>query len=273
MPEHPGAGGRRLIGQGQEAEIFEWDGGRVLRLLRPSMDPEQVEREAAAMRAAAEAGVDVPIVYGTTIVDGRAGLILSRVDGPDLITLMGRRPWMVPRAARVVGTAQARMHAAAAPPELMSVHESVRYKIDRAPALPAQLAEFALEVLETLPDGDRLCHGDLHPGNVLLGRDGPAVIDWVGAARGDAAADLARTRLLLEVGSVQEHAPVLIRRLNAVGRGAFKRWYLRAYERERAVDTALVDRWAVVRAADRMMEDFPEERDTLLGFLERAAAG
>lgn len=270
MPEGPGVGGRRLIGQGQEAEILEWDDGRALRLLRPSIDPGQAGREAAAMRAAAAAGVDVPIVHGTTSVDGRAGLIMGRVDGPDLITLMGRRPWMVPRAARIVGTAQARIHAVAAPPELMSVHESVRFKIARAPALPPQLAEFALEVLETLPDGDCLCHGDLHPGNVLLGRDGPSVIDWVGAARGHPAADLARTRLLLEVGSVQEHMPALIRRLNAIGRGAFKRWYLRAYERERAVDAALVDRWEVVRAADRMMEDFPEERDTLLDLLQRA---
>jgi aminoglycoside phosphotransferase (APT) family kinase protein len=273
VPERLGAAGRRLIGQGQEAEIFEWDDGAVLRLLRSSIDPEQAEREAAAMRAAADAGVDVPIVFGTTTVDGRAGLIMGRVDGPDLITLMGRRPWVVPRAARIVGMAQARMHEVVAPPELMSVHESARCKIDRAPALPRELAAFALEVLETLPEGDRLCHGDLHPGNVLLGRAGSAVIDWVGAARGDPAADLARTRLLLEIGSVQEHMPALVRHLNALGRGAFKRWYLRAYERERAVDTALVDRWEVVRAADRMNEDFPEERATLLEMLERASSG
>src|SRR5262249_32610054 len=79
----------------------------------------------------------------------------------------------------------------------------------------------ALAMLEALPDGDRLCHGDFHPANVLVGRNGPAVIDWTGATRGDPAADLARTRLLLQAGAVPEHMPFLIRRLHALGRGPF----------------------------------------------------
>ena len=102
MPEDELAGHER-VGEGREAEVFAWDEGTVLRLLRRSSDPTRVEREAAAMRAAAHGGVDVPNVYGTTMVDGRAGLIMDRVDGSDLITLMGRRPWMVPHAARIVG--------------------------------------------------------------------------------------------------------------------------------------------------------------------------
>ncbi|WP_308495210.1 hypothetical protein [Micromonospora purpureochromogenes] len=34
-------------------------------------------------------------------------------------------------------------------------------------------------MLDGLPDGDRLCHDDFHPGNVLLAVDWTAVIDWV----------------------------------------------------------------------------------------------
>ena len=49
-------------------------------------------------------------------------------------------------------------------------------------------------------DGDCLCHADLHPGNVLLGRGGPVVIDWTGVTKGDAMADVAWTRLLLRTG-------------------------------------------------------------------------
>jgi aminoglycoside phosphotransferase (APT) family kinase protein len=270
MPEG-GVAGRRLVGEGREAEILEWDDGTVLRLLRSTGGAGRVQREAAAMSAAADAGIDVPRVYGTTTVDGRAGLIMGRVDGPDLITLMGRRPWMVPRAARIVGTTQARMHEVEAPSDLGSLREQSRFKIEAAGDLPTELAEFALATLHTLPDGDRLCHGDFHPGNVLLGRDGPAVIDWANATRGDPAADLARTRLLLRAGAVPEHMPALIRRLHAYGRGAFYRGHLRAYERVRPVDAGLVDRWEVVRAADRVFEGIPEERAALLEILERHA--
>jgi aminoglycoside phosphotransferase (APT) family kinase protein len=270
MPEGGGLAGRRLIGQGREAEIFEWDDGAVLRLLRWSGDAARVQREAAAMRAAAEGGVDVPKVYGTVTVDGRAGVIMDRVDGRDLISLMGQRPWTVLRAARIVGTAQARMHEVVAPPNLWSLREYARFKIAAADLSP-ELAELALATLDALPDGDRLCHGDFHPGNVLLGRHGPAVIDWTAAARGDPAGDLARTRLLLRIGAVEEHMPALVRRLQAFGRGAFYRGYLRAYERALPIDTALVDRWEIVRAADRISDGIEAERPTLLALLERRA--
>jgi aminoglycoside phosphotransferase (APT) family kinase protein len=104
-----------------------------------------------------------------------------------------------------------------------------------------------------------------------LGRDGPAVIDWTDATRGDPAADLARTRLLLRQGAVPEHMPTLIRGLHSFGRGAFFRLYLRAYARERRIDDDLVDRWEVVRVADRVMEGIDAEQPALLHQLERFA--
>jgi aminoglycoside phosphotransferase (APT) family kinase protein len=263
--------GRVRVGEGREADIFAWDNGTVLRLLRRSSDPRRVEREAAAMRAAADGGVDVPNVYGTTMVDGRAGLIMDRVDGPDLIALMGKRPWAVPRVARIVGRSQARMHDVVAPDDLPGLRQLVRWKIETATELPAELADFALKELDALPDGDRLCHGDFHPGNVLLGQDGPAVIDWTDATRGDPAADLARTRLLLRQGGVPDHMPALIRRMQAYGRGGFFRLYVRAYARARPIDDNLVDRWEVVRVADRVMEGIDAEQPGLLAQLARFA--
>jgi aminoglycoside phosphotransferase (APT) family kinase protein len=271
VPEGGGTAGRELIGEGREAEIFAWDDDTVLRLLRPGFDPARVQGEAAAMRAAAAGGVDVPTMRGTITVDGRAGLLMDRVDGPDLITLMGRRPWTIPRAARFVGRGQAAMHEVVAPPDLDDLRDHARFKIEATTDLPAALAELALATLDALPDGDRLCHGDFHPGNVLLGSRGPAVIDWTNATRGDPAGDLARTRLLLQLGAVQEYMPALIRRLSAFGRRGFFRLYVRAYARARPIDADLVDQWEIVRAADRLHEGIEAERSALLDLLERRA--
>jgi hypothetical protein len=66
--------------------------------------------------------------------------------------------------------------------------------------------------------------------------------------------------------------PALVRLIQAYGRGAFFRLYLRAYKRARPIDAGLVDRWEIVRAADRMMEGIEPERPALLELLERGAS-
>ena len=57
----------------------------------------------------------------------------------------------------------------------------------------------AAEVLAAQPTGGPtvLCHGDLHPSNVILTVDGPMVVDWFDTGRGDPIADIARSTLLI----------------------------------------------------------------------------
>ena len=50
-------------------------------------------------------------------------------------------------------------------------------------------------------DGARLVHFDLHPDNVLLGPDGPVLIDWTNAHAGDPDADVALTWLIAETSA------------------------------------------------------------------------
>ena len=79
------ANGRAKIAEGREAEMFAWEDGKVLRLLRDASGAPANERQAEAMRAAAACGVRVPAVYGTTVVAGRPGLIMERIQGSDLL--------------------------------------------------------------------------------------------------------------------------------------------------------------------------------------------
>src|SRR4030065_570068 len=69
-------------------------------------------------------------------------------------------------------------------------------KIHDASTLPDHLQTKALAELESMPDGDRLCHGDFHPGNILLSRPEPIVIDWIDASIGSPLADVARSSIL-----------------------------------------------------------------------------
>src|SRR5215471_5025140 len=155
--------GRVLLAEGREAEVFLQDDGTVLKLLRQPGDGDRVGREAAALRALAAAGVAAPTVVGTAEVDGRPGLVTTRVEGTNLLDLLGRRPLSVLTAGRVMGAAHAAMHEIAAPADLPDLKDLLAGRIAAA-GLEDRRRDAALALLDTLPAGDRLCHGDFHLG-------------------------------------------------------------------------------------------------------------
>ena len=75
----------KKIAEGREAEMFEWDGGRVLRLYRGG-EGQSASLDSQKMALARSCGVRVPEDYGMTNVDGRTGIIIERIKGPDLLT-------------------------------------------------------------------------------------------------------------------------------------------------------------------------------------------
>jgi thiamine kinase-like enzyme len=48
------------------------------------------------------------------------------------------------------------------------------------------------------PEGDRLCHGDFHPWNILGPPGRAIVVDWLDACSGSAEADLCRSYVLMK---------------------------------------------------------------------------
>jgi len=261
-------GERVLLAEGREAEVFLQADGTVLKLLRQPGDGGRVEREAAALRALAAAGIAAPAVVGTVEVDGRPGLVTTRVEGTNLLDLLGRRPLSVLAAGRVMGAAHAAMHEIVAPADLPDLKDLLAGRIAAAD-LAGGRREAALALLDALPGGDRLCHGDFHLGNMIGTWAHAEVIDWGDAARGDPVADVARTELLHRIGEPGPGTPAFIRAVAPVGRGLLTDRYLATYRRHRPLDGRLVDRWRVVRAAARLAEPIPEERPKLLAVLDR----
>jgi aminoglycoside phosphotransferase (APT) family kinase protein len=262
---------RQKLGEGREAEIFAWDGGRALRLLRDPAGRPRLEHEATAMAAARQTGVSVPRVHEIVVLDGRPGMIMERVEGTDLLTDLARRPWRFARRARQLGRLEAQLHAVVAPGGLPDLRALLRERIEWAPRLPARLRASALDVLAELPDGDHLCHGDFHPGNVIVGRSGLVIIDWTNVAHGDPIGDLARTMLLLRVAE-RPALSALARALDRFGRGQFRRAWLRAYRHHRPVDPQRFERWETVNAAARLAEGLHEEVPVLVELLEARLA-
>jgi aminoglycoside phosphotransferase (APT) family kinase protein len=255
------------IAEGREAEIFAWDSATVLKLYRSGDWSHHAEQTALAILS--KDGI-APALLGTVEIEGRPGILMERLDGIDMLALLERRPWRLFAHARSLAETQARIHDTQASLELPEARGLLGDRIRRAAALAPTLRDAALRELDTLPDGDRLCHGDFHPGNVLFSRDRAAVIDWSSASRGDPIGDHARTALLMKLGDPPPGSSRFFRTLVLVGRGLFASAYARAYLRSRPASAAARRSWGIVHAAARFAEGIEVEFGSLKRFLETA---
>jgi hypothetical protein len=257
------------IAEGREAEMFAWEQGRVLRLYRGGFQRSTVEFQTDALNSAREAGVRVPAVYGTTEVDGRFGVIMERIAGSDLLTVIGRQPWRVWWVAGITGRAQAEINSAEAPSSLPTTHERYRRIMTNSDSIPDDLARAALARLEELPLGDRLIHGDFHPGNVMLQDGEPVVLDWSNASRGDPDADFERSQLIVRLGDPPPGTAMSTRLLAKVGRRLLLDSWARSYRKVRMPDETRRKAWQLPIATARLAEGIEVERPALLRFIRR----
>lgn len=257
---------KKPFAEGRTAEMYDWKPGLVLKLYREWCPPGWVEYEARIARAVDAAGVSAPHTGEIVEIDGRRGIEYERVNGPSMIEALAAQWWKLPALARRLAALHLEMHAAQ-PQGLPRQRDNLRADILKAQDLPGALKKKALDRLDSLPDGDRLCHGDFHPGNVLISPGGAVVIDWMTACAGHPAADVARTRLLLSVGDPP--GGFLLRLLVFVMRGLLYRIYLSEYRRRSPEVVRLSDAYLPILAAARLSENITPERDPLLRIVER----
>lgn len=263
-----GAGGPAIgarLGAGREADVHAWTGATVgeavVKLYRHDFGGHRAE--ATALAALDGLGI-APRLISTVDCDGRIGLVLERLPGRDMLTLLQHQPWHVLGQAHAMAKAHLAIHKVRAPRDLPDLREVLAARIEDA-ALPEPLRGFVLRTLDWLPAGDRLCHGDYHPGNVLVADDRIGVIDWPGASRGVPEADHAHTILLLRWADPLPDTPLLSRALTAAGRSLLAYSYARAYTAGSPHPMRQVNSWLIVRTAARLAEGIDAERKTLTG--------
>ena len=176
------------IAEGRDGEIFEHGRGLVLRRMR---DGRSLEHEARVMTYVRDLGFPVPAVHDA----GDGYLVMDRVDGRPM--LEAALPFRLATYWRMLADLHERLHALPAP--------------DWFPSAPVA--------------GDRIVHGDLHALNVLVTDDGPVVIDWTNASRGEPAYDVADAWLVFACASASD-VPLPQRLAVPVARRLFLRAFL-----------------------------------------------
>lgn len=251
----------RLLAEGRTAEIFEWNEGYVLKLIRPGFPPELADREAETLVRVHALGIKCPAVASVVEVEGRRGIVLERVDGSSMLEAVMGRPRTAREWAATLAELHVQLHSEVAPYP-PSQRDRLARIIRKGQALDPRTKELVLTHLDGLPDGKSVCHGDFHPGNVIMSVRGPVILDWIDATVGNPFGDVARTLLLLELGRPQLGF-WRGRRFERL-RTPFVRAYLERYVAVRSANRGDIELWRAPTAAARLEEEVPGERPLLL---------
>ncbi len=254
------------IGSGATAEVFAVDDRRALKLFRRTFPKKLAEVEYAKAKAVQECGVPAPRALEWIEAGDRVGIVYERVRGKSMLYEM-LVPWKSRPCAGRMAALQHEINTKK-PVGLPSFKEGIRRNIQATPLLAQAEKEAVLAVLDPLPEGDGLCHGDFHPDNIVLNHGRPVVLDWMTACVGSPAADAARSALILTTSELPEGIPGLVRGYVQALRKSFNAAYLEGYCALSGCTPAQIDAWKLPMTAARLVESRPpRETDLLLGLI------
>ena len=180
------------IGEGAFADVHAWTPGQVLKLFKPIIPRRVGEHEARMTRAAFAAGAPAPEVLDEVTLEGRFGFVMTRLDGPTLLHLSRSGAMTSLQVGAILATLATAIHKTPPPAGVISLRDWMAGSLRRPTGnISEHIATGILALIDRLSPGDGLCHGDLHPGNVIMAADGPRIIDWLGLVRAPPALDLA----------------------------------------------------------------------------------
>jgi len=246
-----------VVARGSRSLVHAYGPGAVVKVPKPATPASWILAEAAYVEAVRAVGAPAPSLLGIERIFGRPATVWERVEGPSMWQEVVDRPDRSADVGRRLAEVQLALFELVPPVTLPDQRDRLISKIRGSAANVDASLGLALELLPARTDTPRLCHGDLHPSNVLVSQDGPVIVDWFDASRGDRVADVARSSLTLLAhgATTPSHLPGSDPRTLAVLTQA----YLSRLRESLDIPSGLLSRWQAINAAARLSEGMPPE--------------
>ena len=257
------------IGEGASAEVHAWAPGQVVKLFKSGVSRRLGWHEAHMTDAVFAAGGPAPQVFGVVILEGRLGIVLQHFDGPTLLQLTRTGAVTRGQAGAILADLCRAVHRTPPPSGVLALRGwADAWLRSASDTIPAPIAPGILALIERLQPRDELCHGDLHPGNVIMTAEGPRLIDWTGTVRAPAAYDLGISHILLtELAPEIADDPERPRAVNAAAQSEYAQL---AGLAPAALTAAIESYLPIVRTLVVLGEAMPAMRERLLQRVEAA---
>lgn len=233
------------------SRIIYREGDKTVKLFNENYSKANVLNEALNQARVEETGLKIPKLHEVKKIDGKWAIVLDYIEGKTLEALMHENPEKKDEYIERLVDIQVEIlsHKVA---HLNKIKEKMHSKISSSDLDATTRYELHTR-LDSAPKHNKLCHGDLNPGNIIITENDEAyIIDWAHATQGNGAADAARTYLLFSIeGDAQ---------------GAEK--YLDTFCRKTDTAKQYVQRWIPIVAASQLTKGNESERDFLMRWID-----
>lgn len=208
------------INEGLCAEIFEWeDRHKIIKLAKNINSHHDMQLEYLNSQVAWNNGVPIPQPFELTYIDGRPGIVSERIYGTTLMQYF-QRQWLnntldkndvMQFSHKEIAQMTARMlyktHNVSVV-NMPSQRDTITNAIKHAKHLTASELKSVVNMLNSIPKKQQLCHGDLNLNNIIIRNNEAILIDWMQASMGNPAADLAEFILMIKYGELPLKDPI-----------------------------------------------------------------
>lgn len=254
----------KQIGEGRTADIYDIQENKILKLYKNGFPSDAIQDEFLISQFVHSLGISTPQPYEMTSFEHRYGILFQRVMGISLLNIMKERPWLIKKHSRTLAALHYNLHTYNANGLEKQQREVLSHNIMMAPLLTEEEKVMISDYLDKLPVGNKLCHGDFHPDNILVG-ERKWIIDWMTGMAGNPLCDVARTVILLSFGSMPEGKSRVVRVIVDFLRNKMKQEYIRHYLQLSRKVYSDIERWELPVAAARLGEWIPrDEKQRLL---------
>ena len=223
------------------------DGKYVIKVFDEGYSKADILNEALNIARVEETGLPVPALEEVTKVDGKWAIVTDYAEGKTIAQLMAENPDKKDEYLEKFVDIQLEIQSKTCP-MLNRLKEKMKRKISQTDLDATTRYELDAR-LASMPNHNKVCHGDFNPSNIIIAPDGQwYILDWSHATQGNASADVARTYLLFVLE----------------GKEALAEKYLSLFCKKSDTAKQYVQQWIPIVAASQSLKGKPEERDLLI---------
>jgi aminoglycoside phosphotransferase (APT) family kinase protein len=246
-----------VVARGSRSSVHAYGRGAVVKVPDAETPAGWILYEARYTEAVREAGARAPRLLGIEQISGRPASVWERIGGTTMWQHVVDRPDRSAQMGRLLADVHLELFELVPPVTLPGQRDRLVSKIRWSAAMIDPSLARALQLLPAPTVASRLCHGDLHPSNVVLADDGPMIVDWFDASRGDRIADVARSSVTLigDGANAPSHLPGADRGTLTVLTAA----YIARLREQLVISDDALALWQAINAVARIAEGVEPE--------------